>query len=103
LNIAHELFVVFGGDLGNPSAHVGRINVGNEQRAMNDDVRFQLALEVNGISDGDRELCPELQPLFSQVQDIADNGVSIVFQEGTALDGEAELAALFSHRAGLSQ
>jgi hypothetical protein len=103
LNMAHELLAVFGGDVGDPPADVRRRGVGDEQGAMNDSVRLQLAFELDGFSDCDRDFCPELQPLFCQVQNIAEDGVSVVFQEGAAVYGEAELATLFSHNVGLRQ
>ena len=103
MNIAHELLVVLGGDVGDPAAHVGGRGVGHEQRAMDDGMSVQLAFKLDCIPDGDREFRPELQPLFRQVQNIAEYGIPIVLQEGATFDREAEPAAVFSHEVGLHQ
>lgn len=77
--------------------------MGDEKRAMNDGMCFQLALELDGVSDCDREVCPNLQPLFCQVQDMAEDGVPLVFQKRAAVNGKTELAAVISHDGGSPQ
>lgn len=77
--------------------------MGDEQRAMNDGVCLHLPFELDGVSDCEMEVCPDLQPFLGQVQDIAEGGVPLMFQEAAAFHGEAELAAVVSHDGGLSQ
>jgi len=77
--------------------------VRDDERAMNDGVSLQLAFEMEGISDSNREFCPESQSMFREIQHIAEDRLTVPLQEGAALDRKAELATVFSHDAALSQ
>jgi len=83
--------LVFREQVRHSPAEARRFCMRDDQPALHDAVRIQLALDSDRVILGEEQICGEMQALIGDVQDLAERGGAVSCHETTPRNQHTEL------------